>query len=80
MNWQTKEIGKWLDEAGILNSQREDIMKLQELVESRLLVRGEKIGYTDYLKNLAVIKLLEAVEWEELVMNPNAWDDYEYKE
>jgi len=75
MNWQTKEVDKWLDEVGILNSQREDIQKLQELVESYLLVQGKGQGIhcVDYLKNLAVTELLAKVEWEELVINPNAW-------
>ena len=78
MNWQTKEIDRWLDETGVLNSQREDITKLQKLVESSLLVKC--YSPNDHLKNLAVTKLLEAVEWKQLVINPNAWNDYEYKE
>lgn len=79
MNWQTKEVQDWLDEAGVLNSQREDIPKLEELVESHLLVRGN-LGYTDRIKNLAITLFLKHVQWEQLVGTPNAWDDYEYKE
>lgn len=78
MNWQTREIDNWLNETGILNSQREEVNKLQRLVESKLLVRD--YSSTDRLKNLVITKLLEAVEWEDLILNPNAWDDYEYEE
>ena len=66
MNWQTKEVRDWLDEAGIKNSEREDIAKLQELVESRLLVQGN-IGYTDRIKNLAVLLFLKHVQWSQLL-------------
>lgn len=79
MNWQTKEIQDWLDGVGILNSQREDVTKLRELVEYSLLVRGN-LDSTDRIKNLAVMLLLKHVQWEQLVVNPNAWDDYKYKE
>jgi len=66
MNWQTKEVRDWLDETGIKNSEREDIAKLQELVESRLLVQGN-IGYTDRIKNLAVLLFLKHVQWSQLL-------------
>lgn len=76
MNWKTKEIRDWLDEAGILNSQKEDILKLQELVESKLLIRGKYINSNDYLTNIAITEFLKNVQWEELVHNPNAFDDW----
>ena len=40
MNCQTKEVSDWLDKSGIVNSRREDISKLQKLVELSLLVKG----------------------------------------
>jgi hypothetical protein len=80
MNWQTIVVRDWLDKVGILSSQREDINKLQELVKSNLLVEGDKISCSDFLKNVAMIEFLKDVEWEELIYVRNAWDDYEYKE
>jgi hypothetical protein len=66
VNWQTKEVKDWLDETGVKNSERENVIKLQELVESRLLVQGN-ISYTDRIKNLAVMLLLKHVQWERLL-------------
>ena len=80
MNYQTKEISDWLDKSGIVNSRREDISKLQDLVELSLLVKGNEIHPTDYIKNMAITEFLKHVQWGELIYNPSAWDDYEYKD
>ena len=74
MNWQTKEVLNWLDEMKISSLLREDIETLQELVESSLLVKQVN-NPSSYLINFAVTEFLKNVQWEELVLNPNAWDD-----
>jgi len=68
MNWQTRVIKDWLNETEMSNLLREDIEKLQEGVESKLLVRnvGNEINATDFLKNLAVTEFLKNVEWNRL--------------
>lgn len=76
MNWQTKELSDWLNEEGILNSQRDDMQKLEELVESRLLVQGN-LDCTDRIKNLALLLFLKHVQWGQLIHNPKRLD---YKE
>jgi len=80
MNWQTRVIKDWLNETEMSNLLREDVEKLQEGVESKLLVRNSnEINATDYLKNLAVTEFLKNIDWDILVYNPNAWDDYDYE-
>ena len=78
MNYQTKENSDWLDKLGVVNSRREDISKLQDLVELSLLVKGKDIHPSDYITNMAITEFLKHVQWEELIYNPSAWDDYEY--
>lgn len=75
MNYQTKEISDWLDKSGIVNSRREDILKLQKLVELSLLVKGKDIHPNDSITNVAITEFLKHVQWEELI-----YDDYEYKD
>ena len=29
---------------------------------------------------MAITEFLKHVQWEELIYNPSAWDDYEYKD
>jgi len=79
MNWQTRVIKDWLNETEMSNLLREDVEKIQDEVESKLLVRNSnKITATDFLKNLAVTEFLKNVKWDRLVSNPNTWGDYDY--
>jgi len=67
MNWQTRIIKDWLNETEMSNLLREDIEKIQEGVESKLLLRNVvEINATDFLKNLAVTEFLKNVEWDRL--------------
>jgi len=80
MNWETKVVKDWLNDTEMSSLLREDVEKIQEGVESKLLVRNVvEINATDFLKNLAVTEFLKNVEWDRLVYNPNAWDDYDYE-
>lgn len=73
MNYQTKEISDWLDKLGVVNSRRENISKLQNLVELSLLIRGKDIHPTDYIKNVSVTEFLKHVQWEELICSPSMY-------
>ena len=67
MNWQTRIIKDWLNETEMSNLLREDVGKLQEGVESKLLVRNSnEITAIDFLKNLAVTEFLKNIEWNRL--------------
>ena len=72
MNYQTKEISDWLDKLGV-NSGRENSLKLQNLVELSLLIKGKDTHPTDYIKNVAVTEFLKHVQWEELICNSSMY-------
>ena len=67
MNRQTEEISNWLDNVGVVKSRRDNLLKLQNLVESSLLIKGKDTHPTDYIKNVAVTEFLKHVQWEELI-------------
>lgn len=76
MNWQTTRIEDYLLEIEVLNTERRSASQVQKLVESNLL-KIDNINCTDELRNFAILAFLKNVDWEELVINPYAWDEYE---
>lgn len=77
MNWQTEKVRDWLDDMKILSSEREDLSHLKKLVGDELLTKCSSVN--DSLKNLAMKEFLKCVQWEELVITPDAWDDWVYE-